>query len=59
MNGDAPSRMARDSAETALAVSSSLLTSVPARAARQLEQDSRAKGDGERSVATICKAGMP
>ena len=60
MIAGAPSRMARDSTGTALASKSgSLRTAVPTRAARQLEQDSCAKLDGERPAATICEAGAP
>ena len=60
MIAGAPYRMARDSTETALAAKSgSLRTAVQERAARQLEQDSCAKLDGERPAATICEAGAP
>lgn len=60
MIAGAPSRMARDSTGTVLASKSgSLRTAVPTRAARQLEQDSCAKRDGERPAATSCEAGAP
>lgn len=62
MIAGAPSRMVRDSTETATALatkSSSLRMEVPARTARQMELGSRANLDEERLVAMICKARTP